>query len=383
MSESNNDMKIAVEAAIDALDWDKLDQRRDELYASGQMWAATKDPPIPSCDACGKEWSGNLKCSVCDSVFYCSKDCQRIAWKEGGHKKACKTMKSECERMGKEVVDCMMNGTGRARTHPDDLLQQIDTVGSYQAAVSAGLEKAILQLFKEETNEEALVQRWRSTNGPDGYSMTQEIMCSIFRGQRVEGRGTKCRGFSAVDAQRIKEYIHSDPTALDVWFDASMSNVKVPFDAAVHQSIHQPVALRSARDVLAAWCLIFTNARASRYVLFNGNRESDESTMPRAKSIAKRIAKTLAKRWSVSNERDPGGTLEGMMMQIAAMIHYRLKEYKVEIDFEKLLKLKGICAQTYKSMAVPLAEATIKKGATLTNDEARGAMASHGRGSRR
>jgi hypothetical protein len=36
-----------------------------------------KKPNIPSCDACGNEFSGNMQCGACECAFYCSVDCQK------------------------------------------------------------------------------------------------------------------------------------------------------------------------------------------------------------------------------------------------------------------------------------------------------------------
>jgi hypothetical protein len=65
------------------------------------------DPDIPPCDACGKEFSGNLICNSCQSAFYCSKDCQKNAWKHGGHKQSCNDMKEQCVREAKRVVQAL------------------------------------------------------------------------------------------------------------------------------------------------------------------------------------------------------------------------------------------------------------------------------------
>ena len=49
------------------------------------------------CSACGKQLAGTTashqnwqKCSRCKQAFYCDSDCQRVHWKRGGHKRACK-----------------------------------------------------------------------------------------------------------------------------------------------------------------------------------------------------------------------------------------------------------------------------------------------------
>lgn len=44
------------------------------------------------CWNCGRQEVKLLKCSKCMIAEYCSKDCQRIDWKENGHKMACKKL---------------------------------------------------------------------------------------------------------------------------------------------------------------------------------------------------------------------------------------------------------------------------------------------------
>jgi len=44
------------------------------------------------CRVCGKEGEGYKYCSKCTCVYYCSVGCQRIDWKENGHKEECKKL---------------------------------------------------------------------------------------------------------------------------------------------------------------------------------------------------------------------------------------------------------------------------------------------------
>uniref|UniRef100_A0A914Y6E0 MYND-type domain-containing protein n=1 Tax=Panagrolaimus superbus TaxID=310955 RepID=A0A914Y6E0_9BILA len=45
------------------------------------------------CHVCGKE-AKIRPCSVCKMAFYCSKDCQKIDWREFNHKSICKHLKN-------------------------------------------------------------------------------------------------------------------------------------------------------------------------------------------------------------------------------------------------------------------------------------------------
>jgi hypothetical protein len=42
------------------------------------------------CDCCKQKDKKSFKCSICNKVFYCSKDCQKKRWREGEHKKCCR-----------------------------------------------------------------------------------------------------------------------------------------------------------------------------------------------------------------------------------------------------------------------------------------------------
>jgi len=43
-------------------------------------------PSIPTRDGCGDDYCGSLRCSRCECAFCYSKECQKVAWKQGGHK---------------------------------------------------------------------------------------------------------------------------------------------------------------------------------------------------------------------------------------------------------------------------------------------------------
>jgi hypothetical protein len=64
-----------------------------------------------------------------------------------------------------------------------------------------------------------------------------------------------------------------------------------------------------------------------------------------------------------------------MVNQMAAMVAYRVREFQIDLDFNKQLKLEGLDKQRYLQCAVPVGDATIEKGATLTDAEGKAAMA--------
>lgn len=369
MSRAKSKDDALVDAVVADLDFDKLDERRDANLASGLFPEATKDPDIPCCDACGKEWSGNLGCSRCQSVFYCSKECQVDDWR-ATHKKECGTMKEVCRKTGAEVVEAM---NGQRQMYPDTL-GRLDMAGPYSAAVDAGLHEAMRRAFQSETDEAVLLQRCSGVEGAF-YSVTRDVCCAIFRGERFEGKGNKSSSFGSVDAYRIKRYIQSDTeTALDVWFDASIATFRIPLNARVFASAHHAMARRAARDIWAAWLLVMANKRAARAVLWNGSAEKDkDAIIARVKAMATKVRMALAKSYSSDPDSDPGLTLQGCLYQFMAMVEYHLSEYDIKLDCAKLLKLNKkekvqyICASR-------LGVATIKKGRFLNNEETKVAL---------
>ena len=78
--------------------------------------STTSSTPIPSissdsrCANCGKTAAATglpqlLRCSKCKSVAYCGAACQRVHWKAGGHKAACKKIQSKQQRQQSAAAD--------------------------------------------------------------------------------------------------------------------------------------------------------------------------------------------------------------------------------------------------------------------------------------
>ncbi|ETV92419.1 hypothetical protein H310_13301 [Aphanomyces invadans] len=58
--------------------------------ASQNMATPDADPAaMPACGQCGRTNDSLMRCSLCLEVFYCNRECQVVAWKQG-HKKACR-----------------------------------------------------------------------------------------------------------------------------------------------------------------------------------------------------------------------------------------------------------------------------------------------------
>jgi hypothetical protein len=375
MPMSKDENKI-IEEAIDSLDWDLYDKQAEEFReerAARGLNSARQDPDIPACDACGKDFSGNLSCASCQSVFYCSKECQRAAWKQGGHKQTCPTMKEDCDKMAEHVLHLMKyksNDVGH--THYD----MLDMAGPYKAAVQKGLHKELLKLFQGDIQE---VHDWRHDTGTM-ISKTGGAMCSLFRGERYEGRGIKSRSFACCDGNRIRMYVDSHPRAFEAWWEASMATLLLALDDRVWRAgpgAHSTVRQHS-RDTIAGWILVFATKSGSKAILLPNSPK--EESKARAEYLANSIRKSMArfKVTAFSPERDPGGSLEGMLYQVAAEIDLRYQMFQMDIGFEKLLKIKGSKMTTrYKGLALPFAEATIAKGKSINMEEGQAAMQAH------
>lgn len=352
-----------------------LERRRLGMDELGQALDQEADG-APACDACGKEGSGTMQCARCQAVFYCSKECQKNAWKIGGHKQQCGTMKEHVKAVGLRTVQRMSDETMPTVVRVQGL-DDIDGSGPYCAAVENGLYEVMQDLFQDDV--ECAMDRYRR-GGPDICFATEYIMSQIFRGQRREGKGQKTGGnFRCIDGQRVQAYVASDPDAFNVWFDASLEVFRVMLDEEVFENrlCHQQ-ARNSARDVWAAWTFVFVNRRASKQILVpKGAKENPQLSVDRVRSIALRVKGILKDRWEApdSDVRDPNSSLEGLLNQIVSQINYWCKVFEIPIDFESLLDFDPDHYQMYLQLAKPLGEATIAKGFSLNTEETRAAIA--------
>jgi hypothetical protein len=172
----------------------------DALQAKAQ---AANVPDIPPCDYCGTNWTGNLFCSQCQMVFFCSKECQKVAWKQGGHKRECPKLQLDNERAPKEAVnrmkDTSLSPLDRINQNDRDLF---DIAGPYKLTLKEGLNEAIQQLFQEDMDS--------FFNKGISSSYDAWVMTTLFRGNRQEGRD-QSQGdlFSQVDPYRVRRKTRS------------------------------------------------------------------------------------------------------------------------------------------------------------------------------
>jgi len=72
---------------------------KEEDKCIGRGCTKIHKPQIGCCKTCSTET--NLRCNRCKQVYYCGKECQRKDWKEGYHKRICRSTK-EKEKEEKE-----------------------------------------------------------------------------------------------------------------------------------------------------------------------------------------------------------------------------------------------------------------------------------------
>lgn len=84
------------------------------------------------CHHCGKVTDNPKRCSICKVVFYCGKECQKLAWKNG-HKKECKTLKSERDTERAEDRKEYKNEQKRSKMPPLDV--NLDPKGLWKEGI--------------------------------------------------------------------------------------------------------------------------------------------------------------------------------------------------------------------------------------------------------
>jgi hypothetical protein len=305
-------------------------------------------------------------CQGCRLASYCSRACQIAHWKKGGHKAACPTMAAESQETGARAV-AMLKDTRRPPAMRVLYLRDLDDSGPYRCAVKAGLYAALRDALRDDIE----VMRGRDAEQL-GNSYLHAILMVLFRGQRISRASST--SFGAIDGGRIKSFLRSDPQAAELLWTAGMMCGRLPVDeelARKEPDLHDELR-QKARDVLAAFSMIFVNDRASKEMLQLAHGQE------RATWLVRELQKALTSVAHAPQELDPGCVLEGFLNQIAAMIAYRCRvddTAPFALDVVQILGLQGQREVMYRLCGVPLGEATIQKGGTLTMDESRAAMA--------
>ena len=101
-------------------------------------------------------------------------------------------------------------------------------------------------------------------------------------------------------------------------------------------------------------------------------RRAQSTAIAGATAAIFRVAMEEASRGG--DAEDPGSVIEANMNQCAAILAAWCRIFGLGFDFEKALRLTPPRRAMYRHMAVPLAEAMVKKGAMLQMGEAQAIM---------
>jgi len=348
---------------------------RDREFGLNPFTAAPRREKerLPSCDVCGVD-GARYRCDRCESQAYCSQACQAHAWREGGHRAACATVRAVSEAEAAAVVaqlgDASLPPPARVRD-----LERLDGHAVYGPAVAYGLLAALRGVLRAECDFAAL--RAAYADPPLMLcSMLQHVACVVFRGQRRSRAGAG--GFSKVDGARFAAFVDSADDAWELWLMATATLARVATDRRVSAEPEaHAVCHRFARDALCSLCMALARPEVAA-ALFEprGGGDDAEPDLPRARArrsagLFKRLLDHLA---ATSIHDDPNATLKANANQACAEFAYWCAASAVGVDVDRVVGLRGARKRMYDLMAVPLARATIAKRRLLNTAEAREAM---------
>lgn len=290
-------------------------------------------------------------------------------------------MDQQCQEAAQNFIAAFSNnGTSMAKKMSPSLWEALDESSPYKKALALGLNGVIEKMLKEEAEN---VQEQFKSGVLASY--TQMLMCTLFRSGRHIPGGL----FSGVDAYRIKKYVLSSDEAFGQWFKASVTIISVFANASANPRAASDRYFwgvqKIARDIAAAWSLVFTSLKASKAILLGASKQPDDDACARTKWIIGQLKPLLP---LFPQDSPDNSAVEGQVNQFTAMIDLRCEELEVDAggDFVTFLGLKGTRRQMYNDFAIPFAEATMKKGKALTTAESQQALMAHaqsGRGRRR
>jgi len=357
----------------EVLNWEELKAAEQSYLDLRSLGQAPDVPDCPPCNCCGKEYAGKLHCGRCQCVFYCSRECQKIHWKSGGHRSECETIKERCKNAAKTFVEFISKEKyDFDEVISDSLWSSLDEAAAYNMALDMNLNGAIENLMNNEIH--CAEERFRSGII---FSYSNNVMSTLFR----SGRYIPGDLFAKIDAYRVKKYIRSSEIAFKRWFEASLKIIYLFLKYGMTASYNGDMQYfwniqKIARDTAAGWSMVFTSRRASKAILLGVSKEPDSNATNRAKWIIQKLKIILPQ---FPQESPDNSAIEGQVNQFTAMIQIRIKEFNIDIggDFISVVGLKGPFKVMYKNMAIPFAKATMLKGKSLTNAECQQALMLH------
>ena len=317
------------------------------------------------CEGCGISQEDAdkelLRCARCHQVCYCSRECQKIHWKES-HKKICNQVTAADKEEGKRVIEEMKQGDVSSM----QTLQRSDA--AYDVAKKCGLFATMEGLFQQDVEG-------KLPNDKNYFSTTQELITHIFKGNReVHDR------YTCACPVRMKEYIKSSATAWDNMMDATLNQAKSMTNKDSRLNVELGAWRHSAaRDVFATINLALLHEKVAKALFFKsratGKRSSEEAReyalnimAPKLKSFFKNGGEGFA-----SGQVDRNETIQNNVNHFTALLSYWYRTLNVDVDdpnaFINTMQLNDAQEFKYETIARPLAEGSIKYGRMMTMDE--------------
>jgi len=348
----------------------KQNQKAELLGLSKLQKRSKFKSPKPSCEVCGKI-PAELYCGSCNSVNYCSKSCQKVDWKERGHRERCATLKAKLKRdvdhvlkllwLPEEIMDDADPEVSYARVRwaASNLLEND---ASYSLACKSGLHDALRSFFTEDTRK----MEARYTNDIP-CSWTSMAINSLFKKRSFN----PSQDTSKADGEKCANYITSHIEAWPAWLGASVKLANCVFLPIMKS--HSELATLTQRDGRDAWGFLQL-ALIQRECAYAILVECGHAKLSAA--ILREAMEWIDGKWQGDFSPDPNGTIAGSIATVTGMIQVWhdcfLKENSLKGEsFSTILALQeGSVKRLEYDMHYKLAEATISKGKFLAISEA-------------
>jgi len=363
--------------SLDRFDEEQIEARLAELNRKAESAGlfpiqkrAKNEAPKPSCEVCG-EIPAELTCGSCTVTSYCSKSCQKVDWRERGHRETCKTLRAKLKR----DVACVLKALRLPKEAMDDTDPEVsyarvgwaaanllDNGAAYSLACKDGLHDALRSFFTEDTHK----MEARYTNKIP-CSWTSMAVNSLFKKRSLN----PSRSTSRADGEKCANYVSSHNEAWPAWLGASVKMAHCVFLPAVRYDAElATLAQRAGRDAWAFLQLALIQRDCAYAILVEcGHGKGTAATLREALAW-------IEGKWQGDDSPDPNGTITGIIAAVIGMVHVWhdrfVKENILEEEsFRTILASPGVSAVKLNGhLEYLLAEATIHKGKFLDNTEA-------------